>query len=140
MKFTDIFIRRPVLASVISILIFILGLKALFNLEVRQYPKVENTVITIMTSYPGANAELIQGFITQPLQTSVASAEGIDFINSTSSQGLSKIEVHLKLNFNSLTAFTDISAKVNAVRCRYVGRRAVPTIGFELCRHFAARP
>lgn len=116
MKFTDIFIRRPVLASVISILIFMLGLKALFNLEVRQYPKVENTVITIMTSYPGANAELIQGFITQPLQTSVASAEGIDFINSTSSQGLSKIEAHLKLNFNSLTAFTDISAKVNAVR------------------------
>lgn len=116
MKFTDIFIHRPVLATVISILIFIVGLKSIFNLDVRQYPKVENTVITITTTYPGANAQLIQGFITQPIQTSVSSAEGIDYINSTSTQGVSTIQAHLKLNFNSATAFTDILAKVNAVR------------------------
>lgn len=116
MKFTDIFIQRPVLATVVSILIFMVGLKSVFNLDLRQYPKVENTVITVMTTYPGANAELMQGFITQPIQTSVSSAEGIDYINSSSSQGVSKIEIHLKLNFNSTTAFGDISAKVNAVR------------------------
>lgn len=116
MKFTDIFIHRPVFATVISILIFMVGLKAVFNLDVRQYPKVENTVITITTTYPGANAQLMQGFITQPIQTSVSSAEGIDYINSSSSQGISTIQVHLKLNFNSTTAFGDILAKVNAVK------------------------
>ncbi|APJ03594.1 efflux RND transporter permease subunit [Silvanigrella aquatica] len=116
MKFTDIFIQRPVLATVVSILIFMVGLKSIFNLDLRQYPKVENTVITVTTTYPGANAQLMQGFITQPIQTSVSSAEGIDYINSSSSQGVSKIDIHLKLNFNSTTAFGDISAKVNAVR------------------------
>lgn len=118
MKFTDIFIQRPVLASVVSILIFMVGLKSIFNLDLRQYPKVENTVVTVLTTYPGASAQLMQGFITQPIQTSVSSAEGIDYINSSSSQGVSKIEIHLKLNFNSTTAFGDISAKVNAVRAQ----------------------
>ncbi|KAB8033730.1 efflux RND transporter permease subunit [Fluviispira multicolorata] len=115
MKFTDIFIQRPVLATVVSLLIFIIGLKSVFNLDVRQYPKVENTVITITTTYPGANAQLMQGFITQPLQTSVASADGIDYLNSSSTQGVSTIQAHLKLNFDSSIAFTDILAKVNAV-------------------------
>ncbi len=115
MKFTDIFIQRPVLATVVSLLIFIIGLKSVFNLDVRQYPKVENTVVTVTTTYPGANAQLMQGFITQPLQTSIASADGIDYINSSSSQGVSTIQAHLKLNFNSATAFADILAKVNAV-------------------------
>lgn len=118
MKFTDIFIQRPVLATVVSILIFMVGLKSIFNLDLRQYPKVENTVITVTTTYPGASAQLMQGFITQPIQTSVSSAEGIDYINSSSSQGVSKIDIHLKLNFNSTTAFGDISAKVNAVRAQ----------------------
>ncbi len=118
MKFTDIFIHRPVLATVVSILIFIVGLKSIFNLDVRQYPKVENTVITVTTTYPGANAQLMQGFITQPIQTSVSSAEGIDYINSSSSQGISTIQIHLKLNFNSTTAFGDILAKVNAVKAQ----------------------
>ncbi len=118
MKFTDIFIHRPVLATVVSILIFIVGLKAIFSLDVRQYPKVENTVITVTTTYPGANAQLMQGFITQPIQTSVSSAEGIDYINSSSSQGISTIQIHLKLNFNSTTAFGDILAKVNAVKAQ----------------------
>ena len=115
MKFTDLFIRRPVLASVVSILIFILGLKSLFSLDVRQYPKVENTVITVTTVYPGASAELIQGFITQPLQTAISSADGIDYITSDSAQNVSTIKAKLRLNFDSATAFADVLAKVNSV-------------------------
>ena len=104
MKFTDIFIKRPVLATVVSLLIFFLGLKSIFNLDVRQYPKVENTVITISTSYPGASADLMQGFITQPIQTAVSAADGIDYITSTNTQNSSIIKAKLRLNFNSATS------------------------------------
>lgn len=115
MKFTDLFIKRPVLATVISLLIFMLGLKSIFSLDVRQYPKVENTVITITTAYPGASAELMQGFVTQPIQTAISAADGIDYITSTNSQSVSTIKAKLRLNFDSSVAFTDILAKVNSV-------------------------
>lgn len=115
MTFTDIFIKRPVLATVISLLILIFGLRAIYDLPVRQYPEVENTVITVTTAYPGASAGLIQGFITTPIQKSVASADGIDYLTSSSSQGVSTIEAHIKLNFDPDKAFTGIMSKVAAV-------------------------
>ncbi len=115
MKFTDIFIRRPVLACVISLLIFIFGLRAIVDLPLRQFPEMENTVITVSTAYPGANAELMQGFITTPIEKAVASADGVDYIESTSQDGVSTIKVHIKLNYNPNTAFTDVMSKVESV-------------------------
>jgi len=115
-KFTDIFIKRPVLATVISLLIFVVGLRAIFDLNVRQYPKVENTVITVTTSYPGASANLMEGFITSPIEKSIASAEGIDYMTSSSIKGTSTITAYIKLNFDPNTAFTDVMAKVAQVK------------------------
>ena len=89
MRFTDIFIRRPVLATVVSLLILLIGARAFFDLPIRQYPKLENTVITITTVYPGAASSLMQGFITQPIEQAVATAEGIDYMTSSSVQGAS---------------------------------------------------
>ncbi len=128
MKFTDVFIKRPALATVISLFIFSLGLKSIFNLDVRQYPKVENTVITITTAYPGASAELMQGFVTQPIQTAVAAADGIDFLTSTSSQSLSTVTAKLRLNYDSSTAFTDILSKVNSVTNQLPQNSQLPVV------------
>jgi len=113
--FTDIFIKRPVLASVISLLIFLVGMYSVFKLQVRQYPKMENTVITVTTSYPGASAQVIKGFITTPLQQSVASAEGIDYLTATSVQGVSTISAYIRLNYNPQEALTNIMSKVSEV-------------------------
>lgn len=115
-RFTDIFIKRPVLASVISLLIFFLGLRAIFMLPVRQFPEVKNTVVTIQTVYPGANADIIQGFVTTPIEKSIASAEGVDYLTSSSTQGTSQIKAYIKLNFDPNVAFTDIMSKVAQVR------------------------
>jgi multidrug efflux pump len=115
MRFTDIFIKRPVLATVVSLLILLFGLRAIYSLPLRQYPQMQNTVITVATSYPGASSQLVQGFITTPLEKSIASAGGIDYISSTSDLGTSTIEVHIKLNYNPDTAFTDVMSKVQAV-------------------------
>ena len=112
MKFTDIFVHRPVLASVVSLLIFILGVRAFVELDVRQYPKTENTTVTVTTAYPGASSELVQGFITQPLQQAIAEANGIDFLSSTSSAGVSSIEAHMRLNYDPNAAVAEIQAKV----------------------------
>jgi multidrug efflux pump len=112
MKFTDLFIKRPVLSMVISLLIFLFGLSSINHMPIRQYPRMDNTVITITTSYPGADADLIAGFITTPLENSVASAEGIDYMTSSSVQGLSTITLTIKLNFNPQIAFTDVMSKV----------------------------
>ncbi len=112
MKFTDLYINRPVLALVVSMLIFLFGINSINKMQIRQYPRMDNTVITIMTSYPGADAELIAGFITTPLESSVASAEGIDYMTSTSEQGLSTITLTIKLNFDPQIAFTDVMSKV----------------------------
>lgn len=112
MKFTDLFIKRPVLATVVSLLIFLFGLNSILTMQIRQYPRMDNTVITITTAYPGADANLIAGFITTPLESAVASAEGIDYMTSSSVQGLSTITLTIKLNFNPQAAFTDVMSKV----------------------------
>ncbi len=116
MHFTDLFIRRPVLATVISLLILFIGLRAYFDLPVRQYPKLENTVITVTTGYPGASASLMQGFITQPIEQAVATAEGIDYMTSSSSQSTSVVTAYIKLNYDPNKALTDVMSKVNQVK------------------------
>lgn len=112
MTITDIFIRRPVLATVVSLLIFILGVRAFVDLEVRQYPETKNTVVTVTTAYPGASSELVQGFITTPLQQAIAEADGIDYLSATSSAGTSAIEAHMRLNYDPNAAVSEIQAKV----------------------------
>lgn len=116
MKFTDIFILRPVLASVISLLILLLGLRAISALELRQYPETQDTVVTVRTSYPGASSELIKGYITTPLQQAIAEADGIDYLSSSSSQGSSTIEAHMRLNYDPNAAIAEIQAKVASQR------------------------
>jgi len=116
MAFTDIFIKRPVLSVVVSLLILLIGLRAATVLPIRQYPNLSNTVVTITTVYPGASADLIQGFISTPLEQAVASAEGVDYITSSSVQGTSTIQVFVKLNFDPNQAMTEVLAKVNSVR------------------------
>ena len=112
MKFTDIFVHRPVLASVVSLLIFILGLRAMVGLEIRQYPETQNTVVTITTAYPGASSELVKGFITTPLQQAIAETNGIDYLTATSTQGVSVIEANMRLNYDPNAAVSEIQAKV----------------------------
>ena len=116
MKFTDIFIKRPVLATVVSLLILLIGLQSFFTLTVRQYPEMQNTVITVTTTYPGASPDLIQGFITQPIEQAVASAEGIDYLTSSSKQGSSTVSAYIKLNEDPNKAMTDVMAKVQQVK------------------------
>ncbi len=116
MHFTDIFIRRPVLALVVSLLILLIGLKCLTGLQIRQYPRLSNTTITVTTIYPGASPDLIQGFITTPIEQAVATAEGIDYLTSTSIQGTSTITAYIKLNYDPSQALTDIMAKVQQVK------------------------
>lgn len=116
MKFTDLFIRRPVLASVISFLILFFGLNAINHIPIRQFPKMDNTVITVITSYPGADANLIAGFITTPLEAAVASAEGIDYMTSSSVSGLSTITLNIKLTTDPQVAFTDVMSKVQQTK------------------------
>src|SRR5204863_445697 len=116
MALTDIFIQRPVLSVVVSLLILLIGLRAASVLPIRQYPKLSNTVVNVTTVYPGASANLIQGFITTPIEQAVASAEGVDYITSSSVQGTSTIQVYIKLNFDPNQALTEVLAKVNSVR------------------------
>ncbi len=116
MKFTDIFIRRPVLALVVSLLILLIGLKCLFDLQIRQYPRLFNTTITVTTVYPGAAPDLVQGFITTPIEQAVAGAEGIDYLTSNSIQGASTVTAFIKLNFDPNQALTDVMAKVQQVK------------------------
>jgi multidrug efflux pump len=112
MQFTDLFIKRPVLSVVVSLLIFLFGINSIYKMPIRQYPRMDNTVITVVTSYPGADQSLIAGFITTPLENAVASAEGIDYMTSSSVQGLSTITLTIKLNFDPQVAFTDVMSKV----------------------------
>ncbi len=116
MAFTDIFIKRPVLSVVVSLLILLIGLRAAAVLPIRQYPKLSNTVVNVTTVYPGASADLIQGFITTPIEQAVASAEGVDYITSSSVLGTSTIQVYIKLNFDPNQALTEVLAKVNSVK------------------------
>jgi len=131
MKFTDIFIQRPVLAVVVSVIILIAGLQAIGTLSVRQYPRLERATITVSTAYIGAEASLVRGFITTPLERAIASADGIDYIQSQSRQGLSLIEVVLKLNYDPVKALADISSKVDQVRSDLPPEAEVPVLNIE---------
>jgi multidrug efflux pump len=131
MKFTDLFIRKPVLAIVVNLVIVIAGLQAIGRLNVRQYPKLESATVTVRTPYVGADADLVRGFITTPLERSIAAADGIDFIESQSVQGLSTINVRLKLNFEAADALADISTRVNQVRADLPPEAEVPAISVE---------
>src|SRR3974377_245396 len=115
-SFTDLFIRRPVLAIVVSLIILIAGLQAIRSLNVRQYPRSENATVTVTTVYVGASANLVRGFVTQPLERAIAAADGIDYMESASTLGLSTITVHLRLNYDSKKALAEISSKVDQVR------------------------
>jgi len=115
-KFTDIFIHRPVLATVISLLILVIGLRSVLSLEVRQYPETKDTVVRVSTSYPGASGALVKSFITTPLQQAIAEADGIDFLYSTSVQGSSTIEAHMVLDYDPKAAVAEIQAKVASQR------------------------
>ena len=131
MTFTDLFIRRPVLAMVINLLIIIAGLQAIRALNVRQYPRSENAAVTVTTVYVGASADLVRGFITTPLERAIAAADGIDYIESQSSQGLSTINVRLKLNYDAIKALSEISSKVDQVRRDLPPEAEVPAINVE---------
>lgn len=114
-SFTDIFIKRPVLATVVTLLIFLVGLRCYSMLELREFPRIDSTVITVTTTYPGASADLIQNFITKPIQSAVATADGIDYMTAQSSQGVSTITANIKLGFDPQTAFTNIMSQVSSV-------------------------
>ncbi|WP_076591383.1 efflux RND transporter permease subunit [Herminiimonas arsenitoxidans] len=116
MNFTDIFIRRPVLAIVVSLLLVVLGMRSLFSLPINQYPKTQNAVVTISTTYFGADAQTIAGFITQPLEGAIAQAQGIDYLSSSSTSGVSTITATLRLNYDANRALTEISSQVNSVK------------------------
>src|SRR5205809_648411 len=139
MKFTDLFIRRPVLAIVVNLVILIAGLQSIRSLSVRQYPRSDIAVVTVTTAYIGANADLVRGFITSPLERVIASADGIDYIESSSAQGASTITVHLKLNYDTNAALTQIQAKVAQVRNNLPPEAEAPVIELETAdNQFAA--
>jgi multidrug efflux pump len=139
MKFTDLFVKRPVLAIVVNLVIIIAGLYAIRSLSVRQYPRSDTSVISISTVYVGANADLVRGFVTTPLERVIASADGIDYMESTSAQGLSTITVHLKLNYDTTAALTQVQAKVQQVKNDLPPEAQVPVIDLETAdQQFAA--
>jgi multidrug efflux pump len=139
MKLTDLFIRRPVLAVVVNLAILIAGLQSIRSLAVRQYPRSDIAVINVTTNYVGANADLVRGFITTPLERVIASADGIDYIESSSAQGVSTITVHLKLNYDTNAALTQIQAKVAQVRNDLPPEAEAPVIDLQTAdNRFAA--
>ena len=131
MAFTDPFIRRPVLATVVSLLIVLLGLQAFNKLVIRQYPQMENALITVTTAYPGANAETIQGYITQPLQQSLASAAGIDYMTSVSRQNVSIISIYARIGADSDRLFTELLAKASEVKNQLPSNAEDPVLSKE---------
>ncbi len=131
MKFTDLFVKRPVLAIVVNLVILIAGLQAIRSLSVRQYPRSDIAVIQVTTVYVGANADLVRGFITTPIERVIASADGIDYMESTSAQGLSTIQVHLKINYDTTAALTQIQAKVAQVRNDLPPDAQIPVIDLQ---------
>ncbi len=115
MKFTDIFIRRPVLAIVISLVLLVLGLRSFGILPVLQFPRTQNAIITVSTTYFGADPDLVAGFITTPLENAIAQVNGIDYMSSTSTNSSSMITVTLKLNYDSDKALTEMNAQISSV-------------------------
>src|SRR5690242_3182242 len=139
MKLTDLFIKRPVLAIVVNLVILIAGLQSIRSLSVRQYPRSDIAIVTVTTAYVGANADLVRGFITTPLERVIASADGIDYMESSSAQGLSTITVHLKLNFDTNAALTQVQAKVAQVRNDLPPEAEAPIIDLQTAdNQFAA--
>jgi len=139
MKFTDLFVKRPVLAIVVNLVILIAGVQSIRALSVRQYPRSDIAVVRVSTAYVGANADLVRGFITTPLERVIASADGIDYMESSSAQGLSAITVHLKLNYDTNAALTQIQAKVAQVRNDLPPEAEAPIIELETAdNQFAA--
>jgi multidrug efflux pump len=139
MKFTDLFIRRPILAICVNLVILIAGLQAIRSLSVRQYPRSDIAVVRVTTAYIGANPDLVRGFITTPLERVIASADGIDYLESSSAQSLSSIVVHLKLNYDTNAALTQIQAKVAQVRNDLPPEAEAPVIELETAdNQFAA--
>jgi multidrug efflux pump len=139
MKFTDLFVKRPVLAIVVNLLILIAGLQAIRSLSVRQYPRSDIAIVNVTTVYVGANADLVRGFITTPLERVIASADGIDYMESSSAQGASTITVHLKLNYDTNAALTQIQAKVAQVRNDLPPEAEAPVIELQTAdNQFAA--
>jgi multidrug efflux pump len=128
MKLTDLFIKRPVLAMVVNFIILIAGYQAIRSLSVRQYPRSDFSVITVTTTYYGADADLVRGFITTPLEQSIASADGIDYMESESTQGTSTISVHLKLNYDPNAALAQVQTKVNQVRNQLPPQSQLPVL------------
>ena len=131
MKFTDLFVKRPVLAIVVNLVILIAGLQAIRSLSVRQYPRSDIAVVQVSTVYVGASADLVRGFVTTPIERVIASADGIDYMESTSAQGLSTILVHLKINYDTTAALTQIQAKVAQVRNDLPPEAQIPVIDLE---------
>src|ERR671935_417733 len=131
MKLTDLFIKRPVLAMVVNLVILIAGLQSIRALSVRQYPRSDIAVVTVSTVYVGANADLVRGFITTPLERVIASADGIDYLESSSKQGISTITVHLKLNYDTNAALTQIQSKVAQVRNQLPPEAEAPVIDLQ---------
>src|SRR5467141_1558675 len=139
MKFTDLFVKRPVLAVVVNLVILIAGLQAVRSLSVRQYPRSDIAIVQVTTVYVGANADLVRGFITTPLERVIASADGIDYMESSSAQGLSTITVHLKLNYDTNAALTQIQAKLAQVRNDLPPESQAPVIELQTAdNQFAA--
>ena len=139
MKFTDLFVKRPVLAIVVNLVILIAGLQSIRALSVRQYPRSDIAVVRVSTVYVGANADLVRGFITTPLERVIASADGIDYMESSSAQGLSTITVHLTLNYDTNAALTQVQAKVAQVRNQLPPEAEAPVIEMETAdNQFAA--
>jgi len=130
-SFTDIFIRRPVLAIVVNLVILIAGFEAMKTLNVRQYPRSDNAAVTVTTTYVGASADLVRGFVTTPLERAIAAADGIDYIQSSSTLGVSTITVRLKLNYDPNKALSEISSKVNQVRNDLPPEAEIPVINIE---------
>src|ERR1700704_3645053 len=132
MKFTDIFVQRPVLSLVLSMLILVLGMRAIFQLPVSQYPETENAVVTVATTYYGADADTIAGFITQPLEAAISQAQGIEYLSSSSSSGVSVITATLRLNYDSSKALTEINTKVASVRNQLPPQSQEPVLNVEV--------
>src|ERR671936_2599981 len=131
MKFTDLFVRRPVLAIVVNLVILIAGLQSIRSLVVRQFPRSDQANVVVTTAYVGANADLVRGFITTPLERVIAGADGIDYLESSSAQGVSTITVHLKLNYDTNAALTQIQAKVAQVRNNLPPEAEAPIIDLQ---------
>jgi multidrug efflux pump len=132
MNFTDTFINKPVLAIVVSLLILVLGLRALADISVRQYPKTENAVVTVTTAYYGADAQTVAGFITQPLEQAIAQAQGIDYLSSSSATGLSTITATLRLNYDANRALTQIQTQVTSVRNQLPPQAQQPVLSIQV--------